>query len=186
VCLHPERVRIELALAKGRGRKALAPLFNLHPDAVGRHWRLHVDAALKEKHVSNLLKAEGRLEQVIADTDVDVLERLSGALAEAEHAYTQAMNARQFSAAASLMGQRTTLLKEIAKLSGQAKKFAGRGTDVKLLAVNPEFVTWLRAIEDALAPWPEARRAVSQRLSDLAAAEAKPGPVMIEGQADAA
>jgi hypothetical protein len=52
VCRHPERVRIESLRASGASLESLASKFQLHKDAIWRHWTRHVRDDQKLKYLA--------------------------------------------------------------------------------------------------------------------------------------
>lgn len=153
VCAHPERQAIDQALVAGGAMRPLAALYRVSPDAMERHAAAHLPQALaKAQDAKEVAQGDDLLKQVR-----DLQRITMGLLAKA-------VQANDLRTAVSAVGQARGNLELLGKLVGQLQQ---EGT--VNLVVSPEWVQVRAALISALAPYPEAARAVAGRLAALEA-----------------
>jgi hypothetical protein len=169
VCLHPDRPSIELALSRKAGLKTIAAKFGLSKTALSRHSTNHMPPQVKA-----VMLATGRTTPV----DLDELRRteseglLATAVALRARLYRQLDMAEEVGdlrAAASLDGRILDSLSFVAKLLGEISTHTQ--TTITQLTISPEYLSLRAALVQALQPYPEARKAVSQVIRRLEGVE---------------
>ena len=151
VCDHPERRGIDEALVSGVPYRSVAKRFGLSESAVYRHKTEHLPARLlKARGAKEVAQADGLLEQVrnLQTHALDILERAEkvGDLRTALAAISQARGN----------------LELLGKLAGELDE-----RPVVNVLVSGEWVAIRTAMLETLAPYPEARLAVSRSLLQL-------------------
>jgi hypothetical protein len=174
VCTHSDRAQIELGLARKVGLKTLATKYGLSKTALSRHSQNHMPPQVRA-----LMRATGKT----CEVDLDELRRteseglLGTAVALRARLYRQLDMAEEVGdlrAAASLDGRILDSLSFVAKLLGEISTH--NQTTVNQLVVSPQYLELRTALVQALQPFPQARRAVSEVLRRLEGA-----PVHITG-----
>jgi hypothetical protein len=193
VCAHRERASIDLALARGVSVNALAKRSGLHHDALYRHSRNHLPAQLRAKLIAgpsldgiDLDKLRETESQSLLLHLVSLRHRLFASLDTAK----EFGDGHMLSTLASQLHRNMEL---VGKLLGDLNVGGTHVTNNVLLL--PSYVSLRHALVDALAAFPEARRAVAAVLHKIEgdAAEAmrvdtrqiagtiqRPAPVTIE------
>jgi hypothetical protein len=163
--MHAHRAEIELGLARRAGLKTLGTKYGLSKAALSRHQRTHMAPQVKAA-----LKATGRATEI----DLDALRKseseglLGTAVALRARMYRQLDQAEELGdlrAAASLDGRILDSLSFTAKLLGELSTH--NQTTINQLVVSPQYLELRAALVQALAPFPAARKAVSQILRRL-------------------
>jgi hypothetical protein len=164
VCRHPQRGAVELCLLRGVPARTIARRFALSRDAVGRHRRNHLAAALDQA-------LKNRRPDV--DTDglrelerTDLLGHLVGLRTRLFIQLDAAEKLGTWRDVATLHERILALLKAEADLLGE---LGSRTVQHVHLALTPEWLAVRAAIVQALAPFPEARRAVAAALQQAEA-----------------
>ncbi|MGO0578121.1 hypothetical protein [Ornithinimicrobium panacihumi] len=156
ICTHPEREAIDEALVAGMANRAIGRRWDLHKDAVARHKANHLSAAVQahvtEQVANGATTALGRLEHLFS--------RVERVLIAAE----REGKANLVLQASSEMRQTAALL---AKITGELDE---RNTvQVLNVSADPAWLATRQAMLEALAPYPDAARAVAARLLALEA-----------------
>lgn len=155
VCTHPGRADIDSALLAGESYRGIAQRFATSPDAVLRHRRSHLPAAMAQARAAEVVaRADGLLAQVqqLQAKALDLLRK-----AEASGDYRTALLA---------IREARGCLELLAELTKQLDR---RPTMNILLA--PEWLAVRSVLLAALHPYPEARAAVASRLLELEAGD---------------
>ncbi len=153
ICTHPQRGDIDAALVAGEPYRSIAQRFAVSPDAVLRHKRDHLPAALVQARAAGAVaRADDLMSQVqqIQAKALDLLRR-----AEAEGDYRTALAG---------IREARGCLELLAELTQQLD----RRPQINVL-LSPEWLTVRSALLTALYPYPEARAAVAERLLALEA-----------------
>lgn len=153
-CSHPEREAIDSALVTGRSSGKVAEKYGLSDAGVSRHKVNHLSAAIAKVDVKR-----GRT----------LLARVEALIERTESILTTAEESGRVTVALSAVREQRELLRLMGTASGELKE--GPQFTVNLMA-SPEWVAIRAAVLEALAPHPEARAAVAQRLAALS------GPIM--------
>jgi hypothetical protein len=152
VCGHPERAEIDRLMVTEPSNLAVGDRFGLSKDAVRRHRRDHLSPALKAVLV--------RREQAGARSGTDWL---AGLMVRAEKILDTNEQAGHSAMSLAAIKELRGLVELWARLTGELDERPQVNVGIQL-STNPE---WLRAaavIEAALAPYPEAARAVAAAL----------------------
>lgn len=171
VCRHDERWRIELLRAGGASLDSLAEKFNVHRDAIHRHYRDHVSAELKAGYLAGPVQLQD-LAAKAAETGGSVLDHLHAVRTVLMGVMANMTEAGDGRGAAYVAGRLTATLETIARVSGELGDLARSNTyhitnNVALISEHPAFMKVQAAILKALAPHPDARVAVVAALREL-------------------
>jgi len=179
---HPERAAIEREIAIGRPCTAIARKYGLHKDAVPRY-KAKLPAQLKAALAANALKPGVDLEQLRISESDHLLQNLGAQRARLLMMQDCAIEVGQGTVVAMLSAQIHRNLELVGKYLGEFIKHETH-TSISIL-ITPEYLELRTALIQALAPFPEARRAVAAALHRLESKAAEP-PREIEGTAIAA
>lgn len=186
ICKHMERSRIEHLMAAGASKRSIAERFNVSSDAAFRHFRNHVSPAMKAASIAKALRPGVELEQLVEEESGALFQHLQNIRGKLYHAFDASVEAGDRTASALLAGRLMENLRFLSELTGRLQKYA---TPTHVTNVNiqtsPQFLNMQARLIQALAPFPEARRAVIQAFRAID--ENTPPPPMIEAdRADAA
>jgi hypothetical protein len=170
VCIHKKRQEIDKALVTGTSHRNVAEQFRLSPSAVYRHKRGHVAARLKRAFESKETQQAVKLVQHRAEERarevgqaIDVVRQLqainSACLEVLQKARTEGKHALSLQAVDRIHRQ----IELQAKLLGELQD--GGGPQVNVL-IAPEWQEVRVVVLQALDPYPEARAAVAEVLTD--------------------
>ena len=67
ICNHPARPQIDLAIATGVSKRAVAERFGVSRDAVWRHAQTHLTAEMRAALASKLLQREGDTRRILLE-----------------------------------------------------------------------------------------------------------------------
>jgi len=153
VCGHDDRAAIDAALVTGSPLRDVARQHGLSKDALFRHRSDHIPVSL----------ARAQQAAAVAQAD-DLLAQLRALLAKALSLLAQAETGGDLRTALAGVREARATLELLAELEGELDR---RQTVSIVLA--PEWLAVRAALLDALAPFPDARAAVSGRLVALEA-----------------
>ncbi len=171
ICVHLERARAELLLAAGGKFSETARKFDMSQDSLERHWKRHVPESHRKALAPGAEALAARLELAgqIAEENTSSLEHLKAVRAVlwqmlvTERARGHTVNA-------------TTAAAQYAKVCGLIAKLTGELATSPLVQTttinvhftqHPEFQALMDDLAEALAPYPDARRAVFERFQAL-------------------
>jgi hypothetical protein len=152
ICLHPQLHEIEQALITGQSFRAVAVRFGTSAAALFRHKQDHLAVAL--------LKAQEAAEVVHGDT---LLEQVHALQTKTLTILARAEAAGQLTVALQAVREARGCLELLARLLGELHQ----GPTVNIL-LAPEWQRLRATIITALAPFPEARQAVTHTLQRVA------------------
>jgi hypothetical protein len=171
VCKHPDCWRIELLRAGGASFESLAAKFGVDRDAIWRHWHDHVTAEAKAGYLVGPAELATLAEKAAIEGDsvLDYLRLCRTVLVGQLSSMSEAGDAR---GAAFVAGQLTRTLEAIARVTGEIGELARSTINVHgnvsmMLADSPAFAQAQAAMMRALAPFPDARKAVAAALHNL-------------------
>jgi hypothetical protein len=181
ICRHRERPAIDLALARGITAKAVAKRYDIGIHALYRHRKDHLTPAVKARLLAG------------PDTELD-LENLKETEAQSLLAHVVALRHRIFGhldlaeevgdaySAQRAVAQLPTNLELMARLLGELGVGSTHTTNI---LIAPQYLEMRVALVEALRPYPEAARAVSQALHriETKAADTAQGPKFANGPA---
>jgi hypothetical protein len=152
VCAHPKREEIDRALVEGVSAAEISGRYRTVGErAVRRHRSNHLPA--------KLVMAQAAEEVAAADTLLDQVKSLQG---RAYAILDRAEEAGELRTALSAIREARGNLELLAKLLGDLDE-----RPVTNVLVSAEWVTVRTAMMEALSPYPQARLAVAERLSEL-------------------
>ena len=155
VCNHEEVNTINQKLVSGVPLRDLEKAYDIGRMSLSRH---------REKHIpQTLAKAQAVKEQTAAD---DLLNRVESLFDQSQELMNVARQNGKYSPAVSAIKECRSCLELIGRLLGELK--SGVHIDIHY---NPQWIELRSTIYDALKPYPDARRALVERLEDIQDAE---------------
>ncbi len=149
ICSHPQRVEIDAAAIAGASYRTIAHQFTVSRDALMRHKADHLLAELvKAKQAEDVSRATDLLEMA-TERDAKALALLSRAESDGD-----------IKTAGQMLRISLVSLELLARLRGELNE----QTTVNVL-ILPEYMAARSALVAALAPFPDARRAVVEALA---------------------
>jgi hypothetical protein len=184
VCVHAERLRIELLLAGGAGQTAVGAKYSLSKDSIHRHWHAHVT---DERRAALLLGPVQRmnLSAQVAEESDSVIDHHKAVRAGLYTLYEAAVTAGDRTGGALLSGKLTEVNNSIAKICGQLATsplvlINNSQTTITALTDSTAFRAFQARLIAVLARHPEARDEVMrefERLDGAAAVSPAPAPL---------
>lgn len=151
ICTHESRRFLEEALIAGRSLRDIARQWRVSKDALARHKAKHLP-----KHLTEAKEAE-----VVARAD-DLLDQVQRLRDRALGILDQAETAGDLRTAVSAVREARGCVELLGKLAGELQE----GQTVNVL-VMPEWAEIRLSLTSALAPYPEAKKAVASALKEL-------------------
>lgn len=162
VCLHDERSRVEVLLARGTALRYIAKKFGLSKDSLSRHRKNHMPKQLKAALLAGLPDiSEIALEKLKTEEHDRLLTNLVAERARLQAVANEAEDDGDHAAVARYRGLILKSLELGAKLCGELNT---GGVTIRNLTVLPQYVDLRVALMDALGPHPDARRDVAKAL----------------------
>jgi hypothetical protein len=168
VCKHTERSRIEMLMVAGVSKRSIAERFAVGQDAAWRHFTNHVSPAMKAAVAAKALKPGVELEALLTEESTGLLHHLQNIRQKLYVAFDAAIESGDRNGASLLAGRLMENLRFLSELTGRLQKYAAptHVTNVNILA-SPQFLNVQARLIQALAPFPEARRAVISAFREL-------------------
>lgn len=154
VCIHPERVEIDLQLVRGEPFRRIAAQRHVTEQSIRRHKTEHLPTALARAHEAREIAQADSLLDEVRELQTRVLAILS-----------RAEDAGDLRAATGAIREARSTIELLAKLTGELDEQPQID-----LVLAPQWTTIRSVILDALEPYPTARAAVSRRLLTVAEA----------------
>jgi hypothetical protein len=175
-------------MAAGVSKRSIAERFSVSADAAFRHFRNHVSPAMKAASVVKALKPGVELEAMLTEESNGLLQHLQNIRGKLYHAFDASVEAGDRNATAILAGRLLENLRFLSELTGRLQKYATPNSVTNInIQSSPQFLNLQAHLIQALAPFPEARRAVVAAFREVDEATPHPPPLTIEGtHADAA
>jgi len=168
ICNHPQRERIELAMARGAGRRVVGQTYDASPDAIYRHWQEHVPEPVKAARRADVMKPGMAIEQVLNEEgDAGTLEQLRVIRAGLFRQFDLSVEMGDAKSIAPIAAQLIKIATTIGEHTGELRKAIGSTQTVNQLVVSPDFIRFRATILRALKPYPEAMQAVMTALAAL-------------------
>jgi hypothetical protein len=188
VCTHLERQRIELAMAAGTSKRAVASRFNVSSDAAWRHWRNHVTPQIKAAFATKSLRPGVELAKFAEDEGGGLLEHLKAVRQKLLVMLDSAIECADRNGAANVSARLHENFTITARLTGELMKHLPPTSVTNInIQTSPQFLNMQARLILALAPFPDARRAVIQAFRAIDETSPPLPPQMIEQvHADAA
>jgi len=159
ICNHPARPQIDLAIATGLSKRAVAARFVVSRDAVWRHAQAHLTSEMRAALATKLLQREGDTRRILLVEGAGVTEALKAIRGPLFCLYLAAVDTGDSKAAAALSGRLHENLALVAKLTGELVPHAG--TTITNILLSPDFQRLRTELIRVLARYPEARAEVA-------------------------
>ena len=105
ICNHPCRPQIDLAIATGLSKRAVAQRFGVSRDAVWRHGQAHLTAEMRAALATKLLQHEGDTRRILLEEGAGVTEALKAIRGPLFGLFLAAVDTGDNKAAAALSGR---------------------------------------------------------------------------------
>jgi hypothetical protein len=174
VCRHGERQRVELLLAAGASIRMTAKKFGLHRDALGRHWRGHVEEERKAALIAGPDVKLNQLQERAADETMSLLDHMKYVRQGLYKMFDLSIVTGDKNGTAILAGRLQENFQMWAKLTGELSQFDK--LSVTNIFVSPQFAELQATLVRVLARHPDARVEVIRAFRDL---EAKATPAAL-------
>src|SRR5204863_3749833 len=125
ICNHPARPQIDLAIATGLSKRAVAERFGVSRDAVWRNAQTHLSAEMRAALATKLLQREGDTRRILLEEGAGVSEALKAIRGPLFGLFLAAVDTGDSKAAAALSGRLHESLALVAKLTGELAPAAG-------------------------------------------------------------
>ena len=159
ICNHPSRPQIDLALATGLSKRAVAQRVEVSRDAVWRHAQAHLTAEMRAALATKLLQREGDTRRILLEEGAGVTEALKAIRGPLFGLFLAAIDTGDHKAAAALSGRLHENLALVAKLTGELVPHAG--TSITNVLLSPDFQRLRAELIRVLARYPEAQAEVA-------------------------
>src|SRR5947199_4381582 len=134
ICNHPARPQIDLAIATGLSKRAVAERFGVSRDAVWRHAQTHLTAEMRAALATKLLQREGDTRRILLEEGGGVSEALEAIRGPLFGLFLAAVDTGD-KAASALSGRLHENLALTAKLTGELVPHAG--TSITNILLSP-------------------------------------------------
>ena len=159
ICNHPARPQIDLAIANGLSKRAVAERFGVSRDAVWRHAQAHLSAEMRAALATKLLQREGDTRRILLEEGAGVTEALKAIRGPLFGLFLAAVDTGDSKAAVVLAGRLHENLALVAKLTGELVPHAG--TSITTILLSPDFQRLRGELIGVLAHYPEAQAEVT-------------------------
>ena len=159
ICNHPARPQIDLAIATGLAKRAVAARFAVSRDAVWRHAQAHLTAEMRAALTTKLLQREGDTRRILLEEGAGVTEALKAIRGPLFGLFLAAVDTGDNKAAAALSGRLHENLALVAKLTGELVPHAG--TSITNVLLSPDFQRLRAELIRVLARYPEAQAEIA-------------------------
>jgi len=159
ICNHPARPQIDLAIATGLSKRAVAERFGVSRDAVWRHAQAHLTAEMRAALATKLLQREGDTRRILLEEGAGVTEALKAIRGPLFGLFLAAVDTGDSKAAVALAGRLHENLALVAKLTGELVPHAG--TSITTILLSPDFQRLRAELIGVLAHYPEAQAEVT-------------------------
>src|SRR5215831_16993307 len=105
ICNHPTRPQIDLEIATGLSKRAVAARFEVSRDAVWRHGQAHLTAEMRAALATKLLQHEGDTRRILLEEGAGVTEALKAIRGPLFGLFLAAVDTGDNKAAAALSGR---------------------------------------------------------------------------------
>ena len=159
ICNHPARPQIDLAIATGVAKRAVAERFQVSRDAVWRHAQAHLTAEMRAALATKLLQREGDTRRILLEEGAGVSEALKAIRGPLFGLFLAAVDTGDNRAATALSGRLHENLALVAKLTGELVPHAG--TTITNILLSPDFQRLRAELIRVLARYPEAQAEIA-------------------------
>jgi transposase-like protein len=180
-----DRAQIEHELATGKSVRQIARKYGIDEGALYKH-RKNLPPQLKAAYISNFLKPGEDLEKLKTEESEALLQNLAAQRARLLMMQDAELEAGNAQAVATLAGRIHQNLEIVGKYLGELHQHSTK--TVLNVMLTPEYLELRNALVRALAPFPEARRAVAAVLhskegsaaQNIANVPALPAPEIVQ------
>jgi len=174
-----DRAQIEHALATGQSVRAIAKKYDVDENALYRH-RKNLPPQLRAAYIANFLKPGEDLEKLRIEESESLLQNLAAQRARLLMMQDQELESGNAQAVATLAARIHQNLELVGRYLGELNQHSTK-TVVNIL-LTPEYLELRNALVRALAPYPDARRAVAEVLHarEGSAVPALPAPEIVQ------
>ena len=159
ICNHPARPQIDLAIATGVAKRAVAERFGVSRHAVWRHGQTHLTAEMRAALATKLLQREGDTRRILLEEGAGVSEALKAIRGPLFGLFLAAVDTGDNRAATALSGRLHENLALVAKLTGELVPHAG--TTITNILLSPDFQRLRAELMRVLARYPEAQAEIA-------------------------
>src|SRR5215469_10334981 len=159
ICNYPARPQIDLAIATGLSKRAVAERFGVSRDAVWRHAQTHLTSEMRAALATKLLQREGDTRSMLLEEGAGVTEALKAIRGPLFGLFLAAVDTGDNKAAAALSGRLHENLALVAKLTGELVPHVG--TSITNVLLSPDFQRLRAELIGVLAHYPEAQAEVT-------------------------
>ena len=159
ICNHPARPQIDLAIATGLSKRAVAERFNVSRDAVWRHGQAHLTPEMRAALATKLLQREGDTRRILLEEGASVSEALKAIRGPLFGLFLAAVDIGDHKAAAALAGRLHENLAIVAKLTGELAPQAS--TNITNVLLSPDYQRLRAELVRVLTRYPEAQAEVA-------------------------
>jgi hypothetical protein len=159
ICNHPARPQIDLAIATGVAKRAVAERFGVSRDAVWRHGQTHLTAEMRAALATKLLQREGDTRRILLEEGAGVSEALKAIRGPLFGLFLAAVDTGDNRAATAVSGRLHENLALVAKLTGELVPHAG--TTITNILLSPDFQRLRAELMRVLARYPEAQAEIA-------------------------
>ena len=159
ICNHPARPQIDLAIATGVAKRAIAERFQVSRDAVWRHGQTHLTAEMRAALATKLLQREGDTRRILLEEGAGVSEALKAIRGPLFGLFLATVDTGDNRAATALSGRLHENLALVAKLTGELVPHAG--TSITNILLSPDFQRLRAELIGVLARYPEAQAEIA-------------------------
>jgi len=145
---------MDLAIATGLSKRAVAERFGVSRDAVWRHAQAHLTAEMRAALATKLLQREGDTRRILLEEGAGVTEALKAIRGPLFGLFLAAVDVGDNKAVAAISGRLHENLALVAKLTGELLPHAG--TSVTNILLSPDFQRLRAELVRVLARYPEA------------------------------
>src|SRR5690349_25010826 len=125
ICNHPARPQIDLAIATGVAKRAIAERFQVSRNAVWRHAQAHLTAEMRAALATKLLQREGDTRRILLEEGAGVSDALKAIRGPLFGLFLAAVDTGDNRAATALSGRLHENLALVAKLTGEPRAACG-------------------------------------------------------------
>jgi hypothetical protein len=166
VCRHPDRYRIELALAAGVAVRPLGRKYGLPFRSINRHYLVHVPDERKAQLIGGPVKLHELAERA-AEEGLGLLEYLGMIRSALFTQFYAATESGDRNGAATVSGRLLETIRITAQLSGEMVKPGATITNNTLVMASPLMADLQAMLIQRLKPYPDAAKAVLAGLREL-------------------
>jgi len=159
ICNHPARPQIDLAIATGLSKRAVAQRFGVSRDAVWRHAQAHLSAEMRAALATKLLQREGDTRHILLEEGTGVTKALKAIRGPLFGLFLAAVDVGDNKAAAALSGRLHENLALVAKLTGELVPHVG--TSITNILLSPDFQQLRAELIRVLARYPDVQAEVA-------------------------